>query len=596
MAKWVLYRLGRMGGNGWWTLPEDRVLLEQLRMIYSGMTQTIIQVFPAIAFVAWVVMNPINKGNVIALTIFLLATNLYSLFNARRQLARGLELKHARSLACSLFFSISVGGISWGLFAFGTLGTSDQTGDVIVIALLSGLLGGAVGLMAPLLTAFIAFSIPVVGLTVFKLLLLGGTTYVALSAITVLYLCVLIARTRDGSRDALTAITLRFDNAELLTQTEIARKEAEQANAAKSTFLAAASHDLRQLIYAQGLFIDLMLQTRLTSRQRELMGHIRAVGEATSDMLNTLLDFSRIDAGVVQVRMQSIDIQSLLVKIEREFAPQAQAKGLRYHSSGKAIRIASDPMLLEQMLRNLVFNAIRYTEKGGVLVALRKRGHTVLLQVWDTGIGIGADHQAKIFDEFYQLGNPERDRKKGLGLGLAIVRGFANALGHALQLRSALGRGSVFQLCLPLARAEIMEDHPYADTVRPNATKVLQGVYVLLIDDDDAVLTSTSAILQSWGCTVAASRTMAEMREHAAKGMPGLIISDYRLREQATGAQLIAEIRTLVGVEVPAIIITGETSPSQLRDAHNSGIPLLHKPLTSSDLYAALVKIVPLTA
>ena len=232
---------------------------------------------------------------------------------------------------------------------------------------------------------------------------------------------------------------------------EEAQLVAERANAAKSKFLAAASHDLRQPIHAQGLFLGVLARSELTVYQRELLSSARAALEASGEMLNTLLDFSRIEAGVIKPQIRSFLLQPLLNKIENEFAPQADAKGLVYRTRETFLAVQSDPMLVELILRNLVSNAIRYTEHGGVLVGCRQRGNKVVLEVWDTGIGIEPTHQQEVFREFHQLGNPERDTRKGLGLGLAISDGLARALNHGLSLASKPGRGTVFRLTVPNA-------------------------------------------------------------------------------------------------------------------------------------------------
>jgi signal transduction histidine kinase len=233
-----------------------------------------------------------------------------------------------------------------------------------------------------------------------------------------------------------------------------AKQWSEDANRAKSRFLAAVSHDLRQPIFAQGLFLSTLARTELTPYQREILDNADAVAKSSVAMLNTLLDFSRIEAGVVTPRLQAFRLQPLLNKIEREFSVQADAKGITYRSRETPLLVRSDPVLVESILRNLVSNAIRYTERGGLLVACRKRNGQALLEVWDTGIGIAPENQMLIFREFLQLANSEQDRQKGLGLGLAIVDGLARTLGHELSLVSRLRRGSVFRLSLPLAVSE----------------------------------------------------------------------------------------------------------------------------------------------
>lgn len=368
-----------------------------------------------------------------------------------------------------------------------------------------------------------------------------------------------------------------------------AMQRAEDSNTAKSKFLAAASHDLRQPIHAQGLFLDVLSRTELTAQQRELVDSTCAASDASADMLNTLLDFSRVEAGVIEPQVQAFRLQPLLNKIEREFERQADAKGLSYRSRETALVVQSDPALVELILRNLVSNAIRYTDRGGLLVVCRKRGDQAVLEVWDTGIGIEPSQQHEVFREFHQLGNPERDRRKGLGLGLAIVAGLARTLGHDLALASTLQRGSVFRLALPLATAALPVEQV---TVEPGKTQML-NVRVLVIDDEETVRTGMLHLLRDWGCECEAAETIEEALALARAHAPDLVISDYRLREQRSGIEAIAALRELLGDALPALLITGDTAPDRLREALASGIPLLHKPVSPSQLYRGLVTVLP---
>ncbi|MFA5824606.1 MAG: ATP-binding protein [Gallionellaceae bacterium] len=366
-----------------------------------------------------------------------------------------------------------------------------------------------------------------------------------------------------------------------------AQHQAEEANLAKSKFFAAASHDLRQPIHAQGLFLEVLSHTALTQQQCELLTNICAASEASAEMLNMLLDFSRVEAGVVEPQVQAFRLQTLFNKIEREFEPQADAHGLAYHSRETDLVVQSDPALIELVLRNLVSNAIRYTERGGLLVACRKRGSQAVLEVWDTGIGIEASQQSKVFCEFHQLGNPERDRRKGLGLGLAIVQGLARMLGHGLSMASVPHRGSVFRLVLPIATATL----PVARVSVEQDKAQLFDVRVLVIDDDEAVRSGMLQLLRGWGCKCEVAESIEEALVLARKQAPDLVISDYRLREQRTGLDAIAALRALLGDTLPALLITGDTAPDRLREALASGIPLLHKPVSAGELRRGLATV-----
>lgn len=295
-------------------------------------------------------------------------------------------------------------------------------------------------------------------------------------------------------------------------------------------------------------------------------------------MLNTLLDFSRIEAGVIKPQRKSFALQPLFNKLEAELGYQADAKDIVYRCRETPLAVDSDPALLELILRNLIANAIRYTERGGILTGCRRRGSDALIDVYDTGIGIAPEQHLEIFREFHQLGNPERDRRKGLGLGLAITDGLARSLDHHLSLRSRPGTGSLFRVRIPLARGNFIEDTFENAPVLPHvASTKLAGRRILVLDDDEAVRQGMQQLLEEWGCECRAAETIANASALIQGWRPELLVSDYRLRQSHTGAQAIA------------MLITGDTAAQRLREATASGVPLLHKPVSPAQLYRALL-------
>jgi CheY-like chemotaxis protein len=319
--------------------------------------------------------------------------------------------------------------------------------------------------------------------------------------------------------------------------------------------------------------------------QQEILARANAASKSSVEMLNTLLDFSRIEAGVIRPNMQSFRLLPLLNKIEREFESQADDKGIVYRSRETSLVIHSDPILVELIIRNLVSNAIRYTIKGGVLVACRKhRGHASL-EVWDTGIGIATENQQMVFREFLQLANPERDRQKGLGLGLAIVHGLARTLKIDISMASTLGCGSVFRISLPIATEAV----PVKESQDEHNVMQKINKRVLVIDDDKFVRESMSMLLHDWGCECDVAECIEDALNLARIQAPDIIISDYRLREHRTGVEAINALRSLLGNNLPAIMITGDTAPDRLKESLASGIPILNKPVTPNQLYHSIV-------
>jgi signal transduction histidine kinase/ActR/RegA family two-component response regulator len=448
-------------------------------------------------------------------------------------------------------------------------------------------------LLAPVLPAFVGFIATELVVVVIKLWMLGNPAYGALGIAGVIYLVTLLVQGFNSARAARAAIELQFENRELLEQlraetkiAEASQHDAEQANAAKSKFLAAASHDLRQPIHAQGLFLEVLAHTEMTLQQRELLSNARAASEASSELLNALLDYSRIEAGVIEPHFQTVQLQPIFHKIENELASQADTKNIVYRSRDTRVSVRSDPVLLELILRNLVSNAIRYTQRGGVLIACRQRSDSAVIEVWDTGIGIPLEHQQDVFMEFHQLGNPERDRNKGLGLGLAIAHRLSQTLDHPLSLSSIMARGSVFKLTLPLA-----PETPPSSRVHAQLNIDTNALRILVIDDDEIVREGMLTLIKSWGFECDAVESIDAALMSAESHRPDMIISDYRLREQRTGREAIASLRTVLGEHLPALIITGDTAPERLREAEQSGLPLLHKPVSPDQLHRKLNEI-----
>jgi two-component system, sensor histidine kinase len=302
---------------------------------------------------------------------------------------------------------------------------------------------------------------------------------------------------------------------------------------------------------------------------------------------DTLLDISRLDAGIVQPKAEPFLLQSLLERVRNDCAAEALAKGIALRVVHTRLAACSDPVLVEQVLRNLVNNAIRYTDRGKVLIGCRPQGGSVRIAVWDTGIGIPAEKHSRIFDEFYQAA--ERDRREGLGLGLAIVRRVTNLLGVHLSLQSGVGRGSVFRFDLP--RIDAAEANAVRGAEQAPAMQTSLGeAVVLVIDDDPAVLEAMAEALRQWGARAVAAKSLRCALERLPEcgRYPDVIVSDFRLGEEQNGLDAVARIRHELGVSVPAMIVTGDTAPKCLRTIQASGLRYLPKPVMPERLLAEL--------
>ena len=370
----------------------------------------------------------------------------------------------------------------------------------------------------------------------------------------------------------------------------VARDAAERADAAKTRFLAAASHDLRQPLYAMRLLTGVLHDRSDEPANRKIIEDLQASMHSMDTMMNALLDISELDSGAIAPDLTDFDVGEFLTRIGNEFAPEADEKGLDLRVVPSAAPVRSDPALLQRVVANLLSNAIRYTESGRVLMGCRRRGDTVRIEVWDTGIGIPPDRLDSIFEEYYQVGNPARDRSRGLGLGLALVTRIARLLGHTIDCSSTLGGGSMFSVEVPIGEA--------GRTVAAGAEEgsgkpSLAGRSVLVVEDDNLGLNAMRLWLESHGANVNAAKNGSAVIESVAEdGFDcDLVIADHRLPQGDTGAGIVRRVRSALGRDVPAIIVTGDTSADIRVEAENNGCRFARKPIDPDHLMALIGEV-----
>jgi signal transduction histidine kinase len=385
------------------------------------------------------------------------------------------------------------------------------------------------------------------------------------------------------------AAQLQGSYATLEGKVEERTRQLQMANLSKSRFLAAASHDLRQPLHALNLFVaQLRTETDHAERGR-LAGKIGAAVADMNALFNSLLDISSLDAGALKAEITDFPIAGVLRRIEATFAPAAREKGLRLRVVPSSAWIRSDVILLGRILMNLVSNAVQYTSSGGIVVGCRRVGGRLRVEVCDSGVGIPADQQRSIFDEFYRVSDAERERGDGLGLGLAIVKRLCTLLDHPVSLSSIPGKGSRFAFSVPMAPAvERLRPLPPALAAPPDP---LHDRLIVVIDDDALVLDGTGGLLKSWGCRVVTAESEQAARTHLDGNVPDLIISDFRLREGQTGIDAIAALREAFSVSIPAFLISGDISPERLHEAQAGGLHLLHKPVNPMTLRAMISRL-----
>jgi two-component system, sensor histidine kinase len=405
-------------------------------------------------------------------------------------------------------------------------------------------------------------------------------------ALELLILAVMFAVGRSGNEYVAESVAIRYENMELLQDLTRQKEELDKANAAKSHFLAAASHDLRQPMQAIVLLVESLQERVADPDTRRIVKSIRSSVSAMAALLNGILDISKFDAGTVKPERSHFMVGNVLERLRNTHAEQASRRGLAFRVARSKAPVETDPVLLYRILANLVGNALRYTDRGRVLVGCRHRKEGIEIQVWDSGPGIAEPDLKLIFEEFHQLANPQRDRDQGMGLGLSIVERTAKLLGHPLTVRSRVGHGSMFAIIVPYGdpgRVRAVERPPGSD---PGS---FEGCSVLVVEDERDIRAAMTMLLESWGCAVASAsdgpEALALLESHSI--VPDVVLADYRLPGEENGIRVIRAIRSR-HPGVSGILISGDIAPAVLREAESAGLKLLHKPIRPARLRSLL--------
>ncbi len=486
-------------------------------------------------------------------------------------------------------FRFSVGtllsGLSWGTLVWIIRPVLND--DILVIVVIyTGMVSGSLVPLSSYLPAYASFSVPMLTSLLYYLLWgQGGGSHTLTGLLLLIYILSMIGFSIMVNRNILATIKLRFSNLDLLEDLKAQKEAAEKANMDKSRFLAATSHDLRQPLHALDLYLE-ALNIRLShSEDQTLINKARLSSQALSELLNALMDISRLDAGGIEVVQKTFPIQRLLYSVVGEFEAQAQEKGIKCVLELEPAVVQTDPLLLTRMIRNLVSNAIKHNSSCTLTIQTQQYATSLEVIIKDNGQGIAPSELDNIFSEFYQLNNPERDRSKGLGLGLAIVRRLSQLLDIPVAVDSQPGQGSEFRLRVKLA--EISKDELENRDFSPGKDDDLTGTFIFIIDDEEAVRQATRTLLRSWGCEILSVNSEAALMtqlEQDRYPVPDLIISDYRLRDNKTGISVIQAVRSFYQQAIPACIITGDASTEIEQEVRQIQSQLLLKPVSGSAL------------
>jgi len=402
---------------------------------------------------------------------------------------------------------------------------------------------------------------------------------------------VILAREDELGRMGRSFNRLKQDLWEQSEGLQNAKIDADRANKAKSLFLASASHDLRQPLNAMQMYIA-ALQSKVKDKEiMRIIEDINSVSISTARLLNALLDVSELEVGAIKPRFESFSVNNMLISIFQSFLPLAKDKGLNFRVVPSSLYVRSDPALLERILGNFMSNAIRYTNKGSVLIGCRKRGDKVVIEVWDTGCGISDDQMSLIYEDFYQIENKERDRGKGLGLGLALAKRLSESLEHKIVSKSTFGSGSCFSVLVNIGEKTVDENQDESFMNIMN----LSGANILLVEDDMDVLKATKQLLESWGCKVKTARNKDEVMNLIKENPydnPDIILADNRLPGDASGIDITYLIQEKLQVSIPCVIMTGDVERNHVQSIIDQGFPVLLKPIQPAKFRAMLSHLI----
>ena len=497
-----------------------------------------------------------------------------------------------------------IAGALWGVAAWVAFPASPAQEALLIVCLFGVVLGG-LNLTAVYRPSFYAFVLPALLPLIVRVALPGDPVHV-FTAMVMTVVLLFVLGFGHHVNDVLThSLAIRYENLDLIGElrarsraAQDARAAAESANRGKSRLLAAASHDLRQPLHALGLYIAALAAQARDTPWRELVGSVQTAAEALDVQFEQLLDLSRLEAGALEPECTNVALAGLFARLEEEFAPHATSRGLTLAIVPTRTAVRTDAQLLTRILRNLLSNALRYTHAGGVVVGVRRRGSELRIDVVDTGIGIPALHRAHIFDEFYQVPGAARSRAAGgMGLGLAIVRRVATLLGHDITLASQPGHGSRFSITLPRAAMAVVRPlraRPATAAAGSGASAALAGAVVAVLDDDPAAVAAMRALFTTWGAAVAGGADAPSVLGACADldRYPDLIVADLHLAEAGCGIAAVRQLRDELGLDIPALVVSGDTSAEAVRRVRAAGLALLAKPVLAPALLGAAAALI----
>jgi len=583
---------------------EDRVLREHVAAVYGDFNTAVIShlVFTTAQFGFGYFL--LREPTVIYWWVVLVVVDAYALLTPRwtPSVSPAASAAWARRYTRVMTLISLVSGIAPFFFVSST--------HLIVTTVMTVVTMGswtrAVQARWPLKSAMFGYGVPMMTGLILALAFNGSALNWFLAGFCTLNLILTLQAGITQNKRLTDALILRFENEALAARLKEQIEATERASAEKTRFLAAASHDLRQPMHAIALFGAAMENALHDHPERDNAERLMRAVDALGASLDTMLDVSHLDAGVVVSAPQALELDALLLVLNQTFAAHAEQKGLQLRIRASGMWVRSDLQLLYRLLSNLLDNALKYTHQGGVSMTARRRGDQVWLEVRDTGIGIAPEQLHRIFEEFYQVDNPGRDRARGLGIGLSIVKRLSHLMSHPVMVHSRPGRGTHFRVVLPEAQptsaapTELLLEELETPARLRLAAPNLHGP-VLLIDDEAEIRLAMTALLRAHAVDVVAVTDefhAVEALTHAdAKSSPfSMLLCDYRLADGEDGLAVGLRLLERFQLAIPLLLITGETAPQQLRRAQSSGVPMLFKPVSAATLLQAMNELTSATA
>jgi len=544
----------------------ERILAGVLASVHQQVPRSVLGSVVGAAAVLAVYWQAHDRTLLLGWFVAMLVESLVRLRMTRSFRQARIDADNVQSWSTRWVLQAAVAGLLWGAAGWLFFLPADPLKQLVLVTVVLGVAFGSLTLYAAHRPALIAF-LPVALLPlIVRMLAEQDPAYVTAAVVLLAMLAFTMFFGRSFGATMFEAVKHNFDNevlvGQLLNEKRIAdeaRRAAEEATRSKTKFFAAASHDLRQPLQAIGIYCSL-LKKRATGPLEPLAKSLASAVDSLSKLVEELLEISRLDAGAIQPRLQQVLLDEMLAQIAQEFTPLAHGKGLELRLRKPRLAVESDPVLLARVLRNLLGNAIRYTAKGGVLLAARPRGGLVSIEVWDTGPGIKQSELSRVFDEFYRGESSKGETVGGFGLGLSIVRRICNVLGHPLIVTTRPGSGTVFRVETPLSALPHRGPRPPATLNESNICS-LTGHTLVLIEDNEEIRNSLGHLLRSWGAEVIADAGFsAELQAQlGSQRRVDLVVADQNLHDEASGVEVALRIRESVGGPVPVVMLTAVT-------------------------------------